>query len=1101
MHSSSLIYSIGKTVSGALVIKEAESQSAIHQEPPELQILREKCKDDNYVTSYSASQGIVKLVLAGRLPVPKALSTLTSLLPSVKVHGSIISAVGELMVLDLKLRLQIGPAYKNPFNLHSPQHPLLTILKRYPNCSDEIVNQISSICNHQDKEVRFYGADLLRPVVLCMMCDPIATADNPPAYLQPLWNILLGLEDKTLLLECLPWLQVQSLTNQTLFFQAAVMSTLNGLSSDYLAIAMASIAFTMTSEGRNPQPALVALTPLLENCSVFLGSCLVIVLSHAIAIAPPNYLQPLLSKCQVVIENNKCCAFAGQVFTASVLPLMACPSLLITEPLHTVNAILESLKTAEVKAEPAPMSSHAFYLGHLAVRAYILGADWNMESLLQWLNVVKKAPLKFQLNQSFVLGAFLIAAENSTPALPLCLEILVELARSKVELVASVLTWILTRLSQEKRPECQLALLKALPRLGKQKENVSLIINTLESLKSETSLMPLVLNLYLIMWKLEPRVFPYLHKLILIESVRKPELQNHWDITRAHTIKEICLIRPSQHGKDLVGTLSGILNRCTGDSGATACSLALEAISALCGATVIDVASTWKVLAPKLAPDMRKPVVKNLCAVLGLMSELPSSHAEQSKLCTDVQTRLWYYSACGLSTEVSAAAFKALSKFTLEELYLAVVPAAFKKNLPYPPEFNKSSADSSKKPEDVLNFIPGVCWPQVLAVLPNSTHLVAKLLRDEITSLRGALQHMPGKAEPDLPRLNVYSVFLGLLSCLRKAAPEEQVVTNILQVLAEPMPKQYPPCNWAFLLKLVDQRAELLVSCLKVAASQAHVSPSALKVTETLLKQAATMNLKIEETVDLFSILVTLAKTVELNLLRNFVEAHLRSAIEFGLANEAQLETLHKIFRHIKCTLMNDDVKEINQKLLALTLEDLMSELSWKHDKVFVPYNECVSQMHAKFLNEMTKPTSMQNSNARENAIAIRTWIAANSEETALNWVNDCIEACASRPDEHKFLFQRLMPALVHNRKIADVTRDWLLQLMNQAQASLMSQKDDRSLYLFDVWSVAVLTLSGHVAYGDVVQCRETRLDLLPQATLAFVQDPNFTGLCLQVSI
>jgi len=40
------------------------------------------------------------------------------------------------------------------------------------------------------------------------------------------------------------------------------------------------------------------------------------------------------------------------------------------------------------------------------------------------------------------------------------------------------------------------------------------------------------------------------------------------------------------------------------------------------------------------------------------MSEIPSNHPEQAKLWTDVQTRLWYYSACGLNNEVSVAAFK-----------------------------------------------------------------------------------------------------------------------------------------------------------------------------------------------------------------------------------------------------------------------------------------------------------------------------------------------------------------------------------------------------------------------------------------------------------
>jgi hypothetical protein len=54
----------------------------------------------------------------------------------------------------------------------------------------------------------------------------------------------------------------------------------------------------------------------------------------------------------------------------------------------------------------------------------------------------------------------------------------------------------------------------------------------------------------------------------------------------------------------------------------------------------------------------------------------------------------------------------------------------------------------------------------------------------------------------------------------------------------------------------------------------------------------------------------------------------------YFLANEANLDTLREVFGHIKSTLRNDDVLEINQKLLALTLDDLMSELSWKDKKV-----------------------------------------------------------------------------------------------------------------------------------------------------------------------
>jgi len=122
---------------------------------------------------------------------------------------------------------------------------------------------------------------------------------------------------------------------------------------------------------------------------------------------------------------------------------------------------------------------------------------------------------------------------------------------------------------------------------------------------------------------------------------------------------------------------------------------------------------------------------------------------------------------------------------------------------------------------------------------------VTKLLRDEIDSLRGALQRVPGKAEPSLPQLNIYSVFLGLVRELKKASANDPVVQNTLKVLSEPMPKQFPPCDWSFLEDFSRQRLDLLVPCLKVSAKQAHVSPSALKVTEILVKEASTMDLEV----------------------------------------------------------------------------------------------------------------------------------------------------------------------------------------------------------------------------------------------------------------
>lgn len=97
-------------------------------------------------------------------------------------------------------------------------------------------------------------------------------------------------------------------------------------------------------------------------------------------------------------------------------------------------------------------------------------------------------------------------------------------------------------------------------------------------------------------------------------------------------------------------------------------------------------------------------------------------------------------------------------------------------------------------------------------------------------------------------------------------------------------------------------------------------------------------------------------------------------------------------------------------------------------------------------------------------------------------------------------MFRNLIPALVNGGKnLADV-KEWLLQLMAQIQSSLMdSRKNERAVYLCDVWSLAVITLSGHLAHGNIVKSRDTRLQLLPQAVLGLVQLPNISSLTLQV--
>jgi hypothetical protein len=70
------------------------------------------------------------------------------------------------------------------------------------------------------------------------------------------------------------------------------------------------------------------------------------------------------------------------------------------------------------------------------------------------------------------------------------------------------------------------------------------------------------------------------------------------------------LSRPEQYGPELVKLLSQILNQCGNEAKGFSSALALQGITALCSAEIINIASTWRALAPKLSREKRPVVIK-----------------------------------------------------------------------------------------------------------------------------------------------------------------------------------------------------------------------------------------------------------------------------------------------------------------------------------------------------------------------------------------------------------------------------------------------------------------------------------------------------------
>lgn len=68
--------------------------------------------------------------------------------------------------------------------------------------------------------------------------------------------------------------------------------------------------------------------------------------------------------------------------------------------------------------------------------------------------------------------------------------------------------------------------------------------------------------------------------------------------------------------------------------------------------------------------------------------------------------------------------FRALSKFRTDQMSLKMLPECFRRDLKLPSEMVKTPADAVRKPEDVLDYIPGDLYCYI--ALPNP-HLTATI--------------------------------------------------------------------------------------------------------------------------------------------------------------------------------------------------------------------------------------------------------------------------------------------------------------------------------------------------------------------------------------
>lgn len=220
---------------------------------------------------------------------------------------------------------------------------------------------------------------------------------------------------------------------------------------------------------------------------------------------------------------------------------------------------------------------------------------------------------------------------------------------------------------------------------------------------------------------------------------------------------------------------------------------------------------------------------------------------EYEKLYTDAIAKLWHYIVYSDKSEIIVAALQALKQFDFNELPLIHIPDIFRQKLILPKEYTKTPIDAARDPAEVLPYIPGECWVQLMQYVNHSAidaaaELVGHFIHKEINSFRSGAYILPeNHPEPtNLSRLNQQSTLRAVVKYLlahakNVSSDNELILMACLRSISMNFPKPIPPLNWFFLLDFMNGSVEMKRLCLIIAANQLQQSGSAKNVIENYL--------------------------------------------------------------------------------------------------------------------------------------------------------------------------------------------------------------------------------------------------------------------------
>lgn len=273
-----------------------------------------------------------------------------------------------------------------------------------------------------------------------------------------------------------------------------------------------------------------------------------------------------------------------------------------------------------------------------------------------------------------------------------------------------------------------------------------------------------------------------------------------------------------------------------------------------------------------------------------------------------------------------------MRNFDFTELTLKHVPSILYESIKLPKEYQIKMAASHSDPNcaplspaDLVPFIPGECWIQLLKhikenAVDDAIEFVVSLIESEMLQYKSGMYMLPdGRPEPQrLQHLHARSPLLAIVRFLIEESDDKidpSTALKCLQCISSKFSRPIPPLKWFFLVEYINDGAKfeecnardqmkMKKYALKLAGNQIANSGSAKSLIENYLQSFDASTKEPEEIQMALELIASCFNGVSAHILATFIHNTLTYVYQLSVSShfedkcqfEVALETIVKAF-------------------------------------------------------------------------------------------------------------------------------------------------------------------------------------------------------------